>query len=224
MKTLPPFETIRTTDAYDGFLKSLYMGVKRTPEEIAIPPVRVIAVTGKEPPSAGPYQAAIAALYGIAYTMKMGLKYGKLPKPAGYFDYRVGALETFWWASHGALDIANTETLRWQAWLMVPAFVTAPLFDEARRQAVAKHPDVPYDSAALDCVNEGHAVQILHVGPYDREEPTIRTLHASAAALGLTASGKHHEIYISDPRRTAPDKLKTVIRVGVQKATIRAAS
>lgn len=219
MAALPSFSSIRTSDAYDQLLTHLYGRVKKRGEEIVIPPIQAIAVPGNQPPAAKAYQEAIAALYGIGYTLKMGLKFGKLPKPTTYFDHKVGALETFWWATRGAIDIANAKTLRWQAYLMVPAFVTKALFESARAQAASKHPEVPYDRAKRVRIAEGRSVQILHVGPYDAERPTIETLHAYAKANGLAATGKHHEIYLSDPRRTPAARLKTVIRFGVRRRT-----
>jgi len=210
-----PYDSIRTTKAYDELLNALYIKVKRTPEEIVVPALQVISVRGHEPPSSKPYQDAIAVLYGIGYGLKMGLKFGKLTGPRGYFDYRVGALGTFWESTGKTLEINNADTLRWQAYLVVPAFVSSTLFGEAREQAQAKHPDIPYERAALEPVNEGRAVQMLHVGPYDREAPTIDAMQLYVAEHGLAIAGRHHEIYISDPRRTPPAKLKTVIRFGV---------
>jgi hypothetical protein len=99
---------------------------------------------------------------------------------------------------------------------MVPRFVTPELFRAARQQAQAKRPELPYDVAALETMREGRAAQVLHVGPYNQETPTIVRLHAYIAEHGLKPAGKHHEIYLSDPRRTAPAKLKTVIRQGVK--------
>lgn len=210
------YESIRTTKAYDDLVGALYMKVRRNVEDVDLPAVQVLAVTGQEPPTAKPYQEAIAVLYGIGYGLKMGLKFAKLPKPKGYFDYRVGALETFWWSTGKTLEIDNAKTLRWQAYLMVPAFVSQTLVDETRRQAKAKHPEVPYEKASLEVVDEGRSVQMLHVGPYNKEQPTIDELHRYVAAQGLAVTGKHHEIYISDPRRTRPEKLKTVIRLAVK--------
>lgn len=218
MKKPLSYESIRTTKAYDDLVGALYMKVRRNVEDVDLPPVHVVAVTGQEPPSAKPYQEAIAVLYGIGYGLKMGMKFGKLPKPKGYFDYRVGALETLWWSTGKTLEIDNAKTLRWQAYLMVPDFVSQTLVDEARRQAKAKHPEVPYEKASLEVVDEGRSVQMLHVGPYNKEQPTIDELHRYVAAQGLAATGKHHEIYISDPRRTKPEKLKTVIRFAVKGA------
>jgi hypothetical protein len=215
MKRIRSKGAVRTAPAYEAFLRTLYAGVKRRPAELVVPPVKAIAVTGSEPPAGAQYQNAISALYGVGYSLKMGLKFRKLPRPAGYFDYRVGALETFWWSTGDVFEIDNAKTLRWQAYLMVPAYVTKRLVDGARTMAKAKHPDVPYDAVTLTTIREGRAVQILHVGPYNQPEQAIGALLAYAAEHGLSVTGKHHEIYISDPRRTKPEKLKTVIRVGV---------
>ncbi len=221
MKTVPKSASIRTAKAYDDLLKILYAGVKPEAVEIKIPPLPVIAVTGNEPPASKQFQDAIGVLYGIGYGLKMGLKFGKLPKPAGYFDYKVGALEALWWSVGRQLDIADAKTLRWQAYLMVPAFVTKRLVAQAAAMAAAKHPGIPYASASLATVDEGRSVQALHVGRYDREKPTIDRLHAYATARGLAVTGRHHEIYLSDPRRTPPEKLRTVIRFAVSSASAK---
>jgi hypothetical protein len=218
VKRLPGFATLRSAKAYEDFLKASYAGVKQRPEEVWIPPVQVISVTGNEPPASRQFQDAVAVLYGIGYSLRMGLKFGKLRKPAGYFDYKVGALETRWWSTGKVLEISNPKTLRWRACLMVPAFVNQQLFDQARALAHARHPDLPYHGASLTTLDVGHSVQMLHVGPYDREQPTVDRIHAYAAAHELAVTGNHQEIYISDPRRTAPAKLKTVIRLGVAPA------
>jgi len=212
------YDTIADTAGYDQLLNALYLKVKARPVEIDLPPVRVIAVTGSQPPACPPYQEAIAALYGVGYGLKMGMKFEKLPRPKGWFDYRVGALETLWWPTHGELRIDDAKTLRWQAYLMVPGFVNAALLEEARSQAKAKNAEVPYERVSLDTLAEGKAVQLLHVGPYSAEEPTIARLLEDIRGRGFTVAGKHHEIYVSDPRRTSPEKLKTIIRLPVKVA------
>jgi hypothetical protein len=208
-----------TAREYEQLVKALYAGVKPRVTEIVVPPVKVVSVTGNQPPASPQFQQAIAVLYGIGYSLKMGLKFAKLRMPAGYFDYKVGALEGLWWSTGKELDINDPATLRWKAYLMVPGFVTAKLFDEARTMAGSKHPETPYEDAVLETVEEGHSVQMLHVGPYDQEQPTIETLESYMAEHGLAMAGRHHEIYISDPRRTKPGKLKTVIRFAVKPAT-----
>ena len=209
--TSPP----TTTKGYESFLKTLYMKVKREVQEIDVPPCQVVSVTGKGAPKDKEFQEAVPVLYGVAYTLKMGLKFGKLPKPVKYFDYKVGALEALWWTEKGQFDINKPENWRWQVFLMVPAFVTPKLFEAARAQAREKHPEQRYELAELTRMHEGRSIQVLHIGPYDQEQPTIEQLHQYAREHDLTISGKHHEIYLSDPRRTVPAKLKTVLRVPV---------
>jgi hypothetical protein len=216
MKPVPDPRQVRTTEGYDDLLKTMYLGAKRRIEEVLLPPVSLIRVEGNQPPGSEQYAQAVAVLFGLGYTLKMGLKGGQLPRPAGYFDYKVGALETLWWSLGRVLDTRDPETLRWRAQLMVPAFVTRKLFNEARRLARTKHPEIPYRLAKLVTFHEGPCVQTLHVGPWDQELPTIEALHAYVDGHGLAVSGKHHEIYLSDPRRTAPEKLRTVVRVPVK--------
>jgi hypothetical protein len=190
-------------------------------QELRVPRVRVLAVSGDEPPGSAQYRDAIATLYGIGYSLRMGLKFGKLPRPAGYFDYQVGALETLWWSTGKVFEIANPKTVRWQAFLMVPSFVSNRLVEAARSLAKAKHPELPYERAALTTLAEGRSVQVLHVGPYHAEQPAIDRLHAYMTDHGLVASGKHHEIYLSDPGKTRPERLRTVIRIPVKRASRR---
>jgi hypothetical protein len=209
------YTAIQTSQAFDDFLGALYMKAKRDPEEIAVPPLKVISVRGNEPPASPQFQRAIAVLYGIGYTLKMGMKFGKLPRPAGYFDYKVGALGAFWASTHRAFDINDAASLRWQAYLIVPAFVSKRRIENARAQANEKHPEIPYDSATFETLREGRSVQTLHVGPYDQEQSAVERIRRYVDDHGLVAMGRHHEIYISDPRRTNPAKLKTVIRFAV---------
>jgi hypothetical protein len=182
-----------------------------------MPSIRILSVNGTEPPGGAKYQEAIAVLYSIGYALKMGLRFGKLPKASGYFDYKVGALETFWWSTGRTFEIDNSKTLRWQAFLMLPPFVTRGLIEAARRSAREKNPSLPYERASLEKLNEGRSIQLLHVGPYHKEQPAIDSLHAYAREHGLVVTGRHHEIYMSDPRRTKPANLKTVIRLAVSK-------
>ncbi|TAN57791.1 transcriptional regulator [Patescibacteria group bacterium] len=216
MKTLN-YKSIKTSKEYDGFLKDLYMGVKQKIEEVEIPPVKIISVSGNEPPASKQYQTAIACLYGIGYSLKMGLKFGKLPQPKGYFDYKVGALETLWWSIKGAeFDISNSKILRWKAYLMVPRFIDEKLFGEAVKMAALKKPEIPYAQASLEEFEEGYSIQVLNIGPYGKEMPMIESLHNYIKENRLKITGHHHEIYISDPKRVKPEKLKTVIRYPVK--------
>lgn len=209
------YNTITTTAEYNQLLNDLYSKVKQRPEEVFIPKVNIISVSGNEPPASKQYQAAIACLYGIGYTLSFGLQFKVLPQPKGYFPYKVGGLETLWWSTTGQLEITNPRTLRWQAYLMIPNFVTAKLFKAAMIEAKKKKSDIPYEQTQFTTISEGHAVQMLHIGPYDQEKTTVAVLTGYANAHHLALAGRHHEIYISDPRRVKPAKLKTVVRYPV---------
>ena len=153
MTSALPCTSVRTSKAFDDLLGALSMKAKRNPEEIVVPALQVISVRGNQPPSSKEYQDAIAVLYGIGYGLKMGLKFEKLRRPKGYFDYRVGALGTFWESTSGTLNVNDSKTLRWQGYLIVPAFVAGPLVDEARAQAKARHPEIPHDKAAIETIS-----------------------------------------------------------------------
>jgi hypothetical protein len=211
-----PYRTIRTSAEYDTLLDALYRKVKARVVEVHVPSVKVIAVRGTEPPASSQYQQAISAIYGIGYTLKMGLSFGKIRAPKRWFDYRVGALETLWWSTGKTFCVSDPKTLRWQAFLMVPDFVSGTLFDVAREQARAKHPDVPFEQVSLEALDACRAVQVLHVGPWSEEQASIDRLQTYVDEQRLAITGRHHEIYLSDPRRTAPARLKTVIRFPVR--------
>lgn len=216
MVTTVEYATSATAKDYEKLLGVLYLKARTDVSEILVPPVKVIAVEGNEPPASEQFQRAIGSLYGVAYTLKMGLKFNKLPQPEGYFDYKVGALEALWWSESGTtFDIHNPKTLRWKIYLMVPDFVSEGLLAEAKVQASEKHPETDYGLVRLETLDEGACVQALNVGPYDKEDPTIEKLHAYIREHHLVETGPHHEIYIGDPNRTAPEKLKTVIRYSV---------
>jgi hypothetical protein len=220
---IPEYAAVKSASDYEGLLGYLYGKAGPKAAEIDLPTIKIIAASGNEPPASAQYQNALGALYGVAYSLKMGLKFAKLPKPAGYFDYKVGALESLWWSKDGSdVDISNPETLLWKACLMVPAFVTDDLLVEASKMARDKHPEIDYSVVRLEDLAEGRAVQILHVGPYAAPRtwtgPTIDKLldYIKAHGLSVNANGHHHEIYLSDPRRTSSEKLKTVVRYPVK--------
>jgi hypothetical protein len=217
MVTTGEYVAPSSTKDYEKLIGTLYGKARETVAELLVPRIKVIAVEGNEPPGSEQFQAGIAALYGVAYTLKMGLKFQKLPRPEGYFDYKVGALEALWWSEPGTtFEINNPKTLRWKIYLMVPDFISEELVALAADQAREKHPETDYSRAKLETLEEGASVQALNLGPYDKEEQTIEKLHAYIREHGLTEVGPHHEIYVSDPNRTAPEKLKTVIRYPVK--------
>lgn len=195
--------------------KELY-APKKGPGIIEVPPITYVAVRGSGDPNEedGAYQQAIAVLYAISYTIKMSKK--GVRQIDGYVDFVVPPLEGFWWQEgiEGA-DYAHKETFNWTAVIRLPDFVTREVFDWAVQEATKKK--------KIDCsiheylqVDEGLCVQCLHVGSYDDEPATVEAMDAFARERGyvidLSQDRRHHEIYLSDARKVAPEKLKTIIR------------
>ena len=192
---------------------------KRTPELVSVPPMTFVAVRGEGDPNVegGAYKEAVGVLYAIAYTIKMS-KMGD-HRIDGYYDFVVPPLEGFWWQPGvEGVDFANKATFHWIAAIRLPDFVTPEEFAWAQTEAARKK-GLDTTAAELLTIDEGLCAQIMHLGPYDDEPATVALLDAFVAEQGLendmsdTEAGRHHhEIYLSDPRRTAPEKLKTVLR------------
>ena len=193
-------------------LKPLYAPSPRHPAIVEVPELSFLMTDGRGDPSTSEgYQQALEALYGIAYTLKFTLK-----KSAPERDFKVAALEGLWWADAEAPSLAELQADRdawnWTMMIAVPDAVTAAELTAAVGAAARRRPLPAAGSVRLERVAEGLAAQIMHVGPYSAEAPTIDRLHAFVAAEGYELRGRHHEIYLGDPRRTAPERLKTVIR------------
>ena len=200
--------------------KEFYMP-KNKPSIVTVPPMNYIAVRGKGDPNEedGAYKEAIGLLYGIAFTIKMS-KMGD-HRIEGYYDFVVPPLEGFWWQDGiRGVDYAHKENFNWISVIRLPDFVARADFDWAAEEAARKKKIEP-SSAELLTLEEGLCVQCLHVGPYDTEPATVEKMHAFAAEQGYELDfsdvRRHHEIYLSDPRKTAPEKWKTVIRHPVKK-------
>jgi hypothetical protein len=190
-------------------LKQLYFPSNKEVVEVDVPDMNFFMVEGKgDPNTSEAYQGAIMALYSMAYTLKFELK-----KKGPSMDFRVSPLEGLWWSNgSGALVPGKKEDWNWTAMIMVPDYITQDMAAAAKKTA-AKKKDLPeLPSLRLESFHEGRAAQIMFIGPYADEGPTIERIHRFIREKGGTLSGKHHEIYMSDPRRTAPEKLKTVIR------------
>lgn len=195
--------------------KELYSPARR-PSIVDVPPMQFAAVRGSGDPNAegSAYQAAIGLLYGVAFTIKMS-KMGD-HRIAGYFDYVVPPLEGFWWQPGSTgIDYGRKEDFSWISLIRLPDFVTAEEFAWAKTEAgKKKHTD--FSAVEYLCYHEGLCVQCMHIGPYDDEPQTIAAMDAFAADAGYvvdwSGSRYHHEIYLSDPRRVSPEKLRTVIR------------
>jgi hypothetical protein len=194
---------------------------KNKPEIVDIPPMSFIAVRGKGDPNeeGGEYKQALELLYGIAYTIKMSKKTDY--RIDGYFDYVVPPLEGFWeQKGRVGIDYSRKSDLSWTAMIRVPDFVTEKDFDWAVEQATAKKKQ-DFSKVEFITVEEGLCVQCMHLGSYDDEPATVALMDGFAADNGydidITDKRQHHEIYLSDPRKTAPEKLKTVIRHPIRK-------
>ena len=173
----------------------------REPVLITIKPARYLAIQGRGEPGGEAFQAAVGVLYNVAFTVKMARK------KAGR-DYAVCKLEGLWWGK------AKTGWT-WQLLIRVPDWVQLREVTEAAEGLVKKGKDRDVLNVELLGLHEGRSVQMLHVGPYDQESQTIRQMSAFAEAHHLSIHGKHHEIYLSDPRRVAPAKLRTILRYPV---------
>lgn len=200
---------------YKKEYKELYLP-PRKPHIVEVPSVNYAAVRGKGNPNEpeGEYKAAIGLLYGVTFTIKMSYKGSH--KIDGYFSYVVPPLEGLWWQKGcDEIDYSHKENFEWISMIRLPEFVTKEEFDWAVREAEQKkHSD--FSKVEFFTYQEGLCVQCMHVGSYDREPETIRQMNEYLTENGyvtdISDSRFHHEIYLSDPRRAAEDKLRTVIR------------
>ena len=191
------------------------------PGIVTVPSMNYISVRGQGDPNleGGEYKQAIGLLYGIAFTIKMS-KLGD-HRIDGYFDFVVPPLEGFWWQEGvQGVDYAHKADFRWISVLRLPDFVTQEDVEWAVQEAERKK-KTDFSKVKLWSYDEGVCVQCMHIGPYDDEPATVSLMHAymeqQGYALDITERRLHHEIYLSDARKTAPDKLKTVIRHPIRK-------
>ena len=205
---------------YKKEYKEFYMP-KNKPGIVKVPPVNYIAVRGKGNPNEedSEYKQSIGLLYGIAFTIKMSKKGNH--QIAGYFDYVVPPLEGFWWQDHvKGVDYSRKEELHFISMIRLPDFVTKEDFNWAVEEATKKKKE-DYSKVEFLAYDEGLCVQCMHIGSYYDEPVTVGMMHdfmtAEGYELDITDQRFHHEIYLSDARRTAPEKLKTVIRHPVKK-------
>ncbi|MCI6487915.1 MAG: GyrI-like domain-containing protein [Clostridiales bacterium] len=195
--------------------KEFYMS-KSVPEIVTVPKANYIAVRGMGDPNqeGGAYQSAVSILYAVAYTLKMSYKTDY--RIEGFFEYVVPPLEGFWWQEGvDGIDYGDKSTFHWISVIRLPEFVTKKDFDWAVEEAARKK--------KLDCslaefltIEEGLCVQIMHIGPFDNEPSTVALMDQYIAENGyandMNENRLHHEIYLSDARKAAPEKWKTIIR------------
>ncbi|MHB8086886.1 MAG: GyrI-like domain-containing protein [Anaerolineaceae bacterium] len=193
--------------------KALYNPSAKENSIIDIPPLTYIMVDGHGDPNTSPvYVEAIQTLYSLAYTLKFHCKTA-LEK-----DFTVMGLEGLWWVPDmGSFSTAKKSDWDWTMMILQPDFITPALFEEAKSKSVAKGKAPLADIARLETYHEGTSVQIMYFGPYADEGPTIAKMHAYAFEQGYVLDGKHHEIYMSDVRKVAPEKNKTIIRQPIKK-------
>ena len=193
---------------YRKTMKEFY-NPPRTPVIVDIPEMQYLMIDGKGyPGTSQEYQDAIEALYPVAYTLRFTLK------KAGILDYKVMPLEGLWWAQDmDAFTIEHREDeWLWTSMIMQPPAVTNERYQDAIEQVTKKKNPVALPKMRLEPYHEGLSVQIMHIGPFSEEGPVIEKMHQYAIDQGYELHGKHHEIYLSDFRKTAPEKLLTVIR------------
>ena len=200
--------------------KEFYMP-KGTPSIVTVPKMNYIAVRGQGDPNPeeSEYKQAIGLLYGIAFTIKMS-KMGS-HKIDGYFDYVVPPLEGFWW-QEGVIgvDYSRKDDFNWISVIRLPDFVTKEDFEWAVEEATRKK-KTDFSKVEFFTYDEGLCVQCMHIGPYDDEPATVELMHKfmeeQGYELDITEDRMHHEIYLSDARKVAPEKLKTVVRHPIRK-------
>ena len=200
--------------------KEFYMS-KSVPEIVTVPKANYIAVRGMGDPNqeGGAYQSAVSILYAVAYTLKMSYKTDY--RIEGFFEYVVPPLEGFWWQEGvDGIEYGDKSTFHWISVIRLPEFVTKKDFDWAVEEAARKK--------KLDCslaefltIEEGLCVQIMHIGPFDNEPSTVALMDQYIAENGyandMNETRLHHEIYLSDARKAAPEKWKTIIRHPIRK-------
>lgn len=196
--------------------KDLYMP-KTEPSIVTVPEMKFIAVRGSgDPNTSAEYKQAMEILYGLSFTIKMSKMNGS--QPDGYFEYVVPPLEGFWSVNDGIFDglnITDKSKFHWISVIRQPDFVTESVFEQAKAEAEKKK-KTDMSKAEFITVSEGLCVQSMHIGSYDSEPSTILKMREFAEKNGYSEDFSdmrlHHEIYLSDPRRCAPERLKTVIR------------
>lgn len=192
--------------------RALYTARRDKPILVDVPAFNFLMLDGRgDPDSAPEYRQAVNALYSLAYALRFAVKKERA------LNYTLPPLEGLWWtpgAGEAPLAELLTRRAEWQWTMMIaqPEVITHGLFIRVQQELVQKKDLPALGHIRFETMHEGCCAQILHLGPYAAELPTVEKLHAFIAASGYTPRGRHHEIYLSDPRRTAPEKLKTILR------------
>lgn len=190
-------------------LKELYRPTHKEVSVVTVPPMQYLMIDGEGPPENNPlFEGAMEALYPLAYKLKFMAKLG----PLG-MDYVVPPLEGLWWANDfTAFEEDRRDEWKWTLMIMQPDFITRELYEEALEVVRKKSDPRRLAEVRLQEYDEGESCQIMHIGPFSEERTSVLKLFEKVKELGKSSALKHHEIYLSDPRKTAPEKMKTVLR------------
>ncbi len=194
---------------YKKELKHLYKSSAKKVEIIDVPKMNFLMVDGEgDPNTSQAYQDAVGVLYPLSYSLKFMIKKGEIG-----IDYGVLPLESLWWADDMAsFAVDKRDDWKWTAMIMQPELVTKDMVEEAMEIVGKKKNPVALPLVRFESFSEGKAAQIMHIGPFSEEGPTVEKVHSFIEENGRQIAGKHHEIYLSDIRRAAPEKWKTIIR------------
>jgi len=194
---------------YKKKLKHLYKPSAKKVEMVEVPQMNFLMVDGEGDPNTSKlFSDAIEALFPLAYTLKFMVKKGDIG-----FDYGVLPLEALWWADDmSAFTTGNKDSWKWTIMIMQPEFITREMVEKATNEVEKKKKPVSLPLVRFESFNEGKAAQTMHIGPFSEEGPTIEKVHLFIEEKGSQRIGKHHEIYLSDIRRAAPEKWKTIVR------------
>ena len=198
---------------YKKELKHLYKPSPKSIELVDVPEMNFLMINGQgDPNTSQEYSDAIEALYAVSYALKFIIKKGNLQ-----IDYGVMPLEGLWWVDDmSQFSIDDKRNWKWTAMIMQPEHVTQNLFAAAREQVEKKKNPVALSKVRFELFSEGKAAQTMHLGPFSEEGPTIERIHKFVQYNGYSQTGKHHEIYLSDTRKAAPEKWKTIIRQPIE--------
>lgn len=193
--------------------KRFYQTSSKVVSLVEVPAFQFAMITGAIEPGSSPglspsFQEALSALYGISYTVKFMSKQDLVNQQ----DYTVMGLEALWWVEDGQFDINKPDNWHWQAMILQPDHITPEMFAEGLERLRKKKPAPAVDKLRLETFEEGLSMQILHIGPYATEPATVAIMDIFAAEHRLEKRGHHHEIYLGNPMKANPDKLKTILR------------
>ncbi|MBZ0279908.1 MAG: GyrI-like domain-containing protein [Anaerolineae bacterium] len=188
-------------------LKQLYNPPTRQVSAVIVPPMNFLMVDGAgDPNQSQPFAEATEALYSLSYTLKFASK-------AAGIDYGVMPLEGLWWVEGNNFDLLSDRSLwRWTLMIMQPDPITPERVTSAVAEVRRKKNPPALDRVRFECYDEGLVAQLMHIGPYSAEMPNVERVHNYIIEQGNALVGRHHEIYVGDPNRTAPEKLKTILR------------